>query len=116
MQYMHPLLNCEVHSIGGHYLISREGLFDDKDGKILYFIGYAITDSTCCGAGGCGYAIVAGHIIDYRSGMSKDGRCVSEIAPVQESKVEEITQMLKGKEGVTQVHFLTSKNDYKIMF
>jgi hypothetical protein len=116
MKYVHPLLNGTVDAIGGHYLISREVLFYDKDERILYFIGHAITDRACCGSGGCGYAIVAGKVIDYLSGTSEDGRNVSEITPVPESRFEELTHMLKSREGVTQVHFLTRKNDYKSMF
>lgn len=116
MKYIHPHLNCKVDAIGGHYLLSSEGVLDINDERILYFTGHAVTDRACCGAGGCGYAIVAGYIIAYRSSITGDGRYISEIMPVPEPRLDDITGILKKKEGVNQIHFLTPQNVYKIMF
>jgi len=116
MKYVHPLLNSEVDAIGGHYLLSKEAMLEDKEGDILYFIGHAITDRACCGTGGCGYAIIPGHVIAYRTDVSEDGRYISEIRPVMEKRFQEITSMMKKNEGVNQVHFLVSPNYYTILF
>jgi len=116
MKFVHPLLNHEVDAIGGHYLISKEALLQDGNENILYFLGHAITDRTCCGTGGCGYAIIAGHVIAYRTGMNEDGRYVSEIMPVSKRRFEELTGMMKREEGVIQVHFLTSPDHYAVLF
>lgn len=116
MRFIHPVLHKEVDAIGGHYVLVKEGMLKSPSGEILYFIGYAMADRACCGRGGCGYAIVAGHIVGYQSGVTCDGRQVSEIIPVQEGRYGEIAKILKDNEGVAQIHFLTSTNNYRVLF
>ena len=116
MEFIHPVLNIEIEAIGGHYMITHEDKLSLFDNEILYFVGYAVTDRACCGVGGCGYAIVAGCIIDYKSGLTDDGRPISIIEPVHKKWYVDITRKIQKKEGVTQVHFQCANGDRNVLF
>jgi hypothetical protein len=116
MEFIHPALNVEIDAIGGHYLITREErstLFDDE---ILSFVGDAVTGKAFCGARGCGYAIIAGCIIEYRSRLAEGGRHISIVEPVHDNRHVDVTRKIQKKEGVTQVHFLCTNGDRKVVF
>ena len=116
MEFVHPALHEEVNAIGGHYMFTKEDLLAHEVGDILYLIGYAATDTSCCGVAGCGYAIVPGHIKALRSCLREDNRYISEITPVDEQFYAEITKALRMKEGISQVHFLLASGGKKVMF
>jgi hypothetical protein len=48
--------------------------------------------------------------------LTHDNRSVSTIIPVQEKWYADITNTIRMKEGVNQVHFLNNSGDYKVMF
>ena len=50
--FTHPELGQEVTAIGGHYVFGKEIRWPFSNREILYFVGYAVLDSTCCGVGG----------------------------------------------------------------
>lgn len=113
---MHPVLNAQVDAIGGHYTITREERLPHVDGEILYFAGHAVVERSCCGPGGCGYALVAGHVVSLRSGLSPCGRLISVIEVIREEGYAEIAQAIRLKEGVNQVHFLCTDCHYEVVF
>ena len=104
--YAHPLLGEEITAIGGHYVLTKEVRVPHHDREILYLVGYAVLDSTCCGVGGCAYAIVPGFVLDWKFKKDLAGRPVSEVKPIQDPLVQkEIRQLLQKKEMVHQVNF-----------
>ena len=72
MDFIHPLMNEQVLAIGGYYTIAKEEKLVYKDREVLYLVGYAVLDNSCCGPGGCGYAIVPGYIVDWHAGKTQD--------------------------------------------
>lgn len=108
IEYIHKPLNQEALAIGGSYVLSREERLALDNDEILYLVGYGIFDRTCCGAGGCGYALVQGRIVRWQIKQTADGEPVSEIARVQSAdERRRIEAMIKKKEFVPQVVFLT---------
>lgn len=116
MDFIHPLLNEEIDSIAGHYTITKEEILPHEKGPILYLVGFACMDTSCCGYKGCSYAIVAGHIEELRCGRSEDGRIMSKVFPVSEDLHEEITGRICRKEGTSQVHITLPSGEKKIMY
>ena len=116
MEFVHPALNEEVNAIGGHYMFTKEDLLAHPAGDILYLVGYAATDTSCCGPGGCGYAIVPGHINSLRFRLNGDNRYISATTPVDERFYVEVTNAIRRKEGINQVHFLLASGGKKIMY
>jgi len=104
--YTHPILEEEITAIGGHYVLAKEVRLPHHGREILYLVGYAVLDSTCCGVGGCAYAIVPGFVLDWKFKKDLADRPVSEVNPIQDPLVQkEIRQLIQKKEMVHQVNF-----------
>ncbi len=116
IDFIHPLLNEEITTIAGYYVITREVIIPHQEGPVLSFVGFASTESSCCGAGGCGYAIVAGRIIELHSGISEDNRTISRVIPLEDRLHREVFDTIRLKEGVGQVHFLLKSGERKVMY
>ncbi len=105
-EYAHEL-NSRVESISGWYELEKEGTIQIDGKEVLYVVGNGIVDSSCCGMGGCRYALVPGHILKFKSRQNDDGLWVSEVEPIVDVKTrQEITRVLEEKEIVQQVQFL----------
>ena len=104
--FVHPKLGQEVTAIGGHYVFGKEIRLPFEGREILYFVGYAVLDSTCCGVGGTAYVLVAGYIGQFKYRRNRNGLPVSKVAPVQ-SRIDrkQIQNLIRKKEMVYQVTF-----------
>jgi hypothetical protein len=116
MEFVHPVLGEDVTAIGGHYTLTKEARLIYAGREVLYLVGFGSVDTSCCGVGGCIYALVPGYIVSYRSHtQSEDARDVSLVEPVDANARAAIAAMLKASEGVTQVHFVTDRGDRKVL-
>lgn len=107
MDFVHLPLNQEITAIGGHYTLVKEKRFTFKGRDILYLIGSAAFDTSCCGIGGCVYALVPGVVLDWKIRENQEGHAVSEIDPIRGEAIKsEIRSYLIEKEKVHQVQFL----------
>jgi len=114
--FTHPRLEVEIETISGHYALTREGHLE-RDGKqILYYMGYGVTDRSCCGNAGCGYAVVAGVVLSYKRDVDSDGRAVSLVEPLEESTYNDVAEVLRAKEAIRQVHFLCENGGTTVLF
>lgn len=104
-EYTHEL-EKEVLSISGRYELEKEEIMDHNGREILYVVGSAVVDSSCCGNGGCRYAIVPGFIRAWKSKINKAGFPISEVEPITEQILRAgIRKILEKKEWVSQVQF-----------
>ena len=105
-EFAHPKLGQEVSAIGGHYVFGKEIRLPYNGREILYFVGYAVLDSTCCGVGGSAYVLVAGYIKRWKFKENQNDRPVSQVEPIQE-RIEQklIKKVIQKKEMVFQVTF-----------
>ena len=105
--FSHPALNEQVTAIGGSYFILKEGRLPFADGEILYLVGAAIFDTTCCGAGGCAYALVPGFIRKWHYKTNHNGRPVSEVSPVKDGRQrKKIRDIIFRRESLLQIDFV----------
>lgn len=105
-EYVHQELNQEITAIGGHYALVKEVRLPFRGREVLYLVGYGIFDTTCCGVGGCTYALVPGFILDWKSKTNRDGLAVSRVEPIRdETTRKEVRRLIKGTETVQQVRF-----------
>ncbi len=106
-EYVHEELGKEVVAIAGNYAAEREERLAVKGREVLYVVGRAMFDTTCCGVGGCGYAFVPGYILSWKKGESVEGRPVSEVEPIEDLKLRsQIEERIKKSALVQQVQFL----------
>jgi len=105
--FIHIELNVETVAIGGHYVFTREVRLPFDGREILYMAGYALFDTSCCGSGGCGYALIPGFIQKWKNKINTDGRPISGIEPVNDPAMQkQIERLVKTIEAVPQVLFL----------
>jgi hypothetical protein len=106
-EYAHQELNQEVTAIGGHYVLVKEVRLPFQGREVLYLIGHAAFDTTCCGVGGCAYALVPGSVLGWKVATNQDGRPVSRVEPIRDEAVrKEISRLIDERETVQQVRFL----------
>jgi hypothetical protein len=104
--FKHPRLGKEVTAIGGHYVFGKENRMPYDRREILYFVGYAVLDSTCCGLGGVAYVLVAGFIHKWKFKKDHDNSFISLIESIRDPAVQkDIRKAIQKKEMVYQVTF-----------
>jgi uncharacterized Fe-S cluster-containing radical SAM superfamily protein len=104
--YIHPVLNEEIRAISGHYVLIEERRLAYNERKVLYFVGCAVADSSCCAAGGCAYALVPGFIRDWKYKTNPDNLAVSRVERIRDAGIQaEVRQLIQEKETVPQVNF-----------
>jgi len=109
IRFAHPALNEEVKSIAGWYLFSKEGTIRLGGSNVLFLVGHGVVDSSCCGSGGCSFALVPGAVVALKYAQDDQGRPVSLVAPITDPATrEEIRDLLIRSEGVSQVNFETA--------
>jgi hypothetical protein len=104
-EYTHDI-NREVLSISGRYELDKEERIELNGREILYVVGNAVVDSSCCGYGGCRYAIVPGFVVKWKGKVNEKGTPVSEVEPIQNDNLRrEIVDIIQRREWVNQVQF-----------
>jgi hypothetical protein len=104
--FIHPVLNEEVRTISGHYELARENRFAFKGREVLYYIGCAVVDSSCCAPGGCAYALVPGYIRQWKYKLNPENLSVSQVEPIRDAGDQaEIRRLIIKEDPVQQVNF-----------
>jgi hypothetical protein len=107
-EYAHRDLDQEVTAIGGHYRFCKEARIAFRGRPVLYLAGYAIFDSTCCGVGGCGYALVQGFVDNWKYRSDSEGFPISRVEEIGEPDIQvELGRLIQAEEKVQQVVFRT---------
>ena len=106
--FIHPELNQPVEFFGGSYVFNKEGKILYQGKEVLYFIGIAGLDASCCGRSGCAFVKVAGSIQRWKIKKDEEGHWTSEVGRITGAKSQEaISQLLKEEyPQVTQIEFL----------
>jgi hypothetical protein len=105
--FSHPKLNEQVTAIGGSYFLIKEVRLPFEGQELLYLIGAAIFDTTCCGTGGCAYALVPGFVHKWKYKADDNGRPVSQVSMVAGDRLRErIKAVILKNESVHQVDFI----------
>ncbi len=104
--FIHPELGQEITAIGGHYVFNNEQRLSFNNCDVLYLVGYAVVDTSCCGIGGCAYAMVPGYVRRWKYKKNETDEHVSEVEPVKEADDQAaISRLIRKKESVQQVTF-----------
>ena len=105
-EFVHQELNREITAIGGHYVLTKEVRLPFRGREVLYLVGCAVVDTSCCGAGGCAYALVPGFILEWKRQTDGDGLAVSQVEPIRDEATQrEIGRLIEEAEPVHQVIF-----------
>ena len=105
-EYTHIELNVEVQSIGGHYILEKEVRMPYHGEEVLYVVGTGVVDTSCCGMGGCRYAIVPGYLLEWKYRTNDDSLPVSEVMPIRDEDIKkQIRDRIMKEEMVQLVEF-----------
>jgi hypothetical protein len=94
IEHIHQPPGTEVRCIGGHYTIIEEGRLNHRGRTLLYWVGVAVVDSSCCGTGGCRFVHVPGYVTAWRNRIRPDGIAVSAVEPIADRKDRKIIKAL----------------------
>ena len=106
VRYTHLELDKDVHSIAGFYTPQKEVRLKYNDREVLYVIGQAVIDSSCCGVGSWEYAIVPGYILNWQNKSNEASLPVSEVEPISDEEARNnIRQIIQNYEAISQIEF-----------
>ncbi len=104
--FVHPEPGREVTAIGGHYVFNKEVRLPFNGREILYLVGCAVVDTSCCGIGGCAYVRVPGFVRQWKYKKTSSDESVSQVEPVADPKVQDaVRKIIRQKEMIDQVTF-----------
>jgi len=104
-EYAHQL-NIKVKAISGEYMLDKEDVVEYKGKKLLYGVGNAMVDSSCCGVYGCRYALVAGYVKSLKIRKNEHNMWISEVETITDRETRnDIKQLIEKNDCVSQVNF-----------
>ncbi len=104
--YTHRPLGLEVHSISGYYTIDEEKRISFRGREVLVARGCWAVENSCCGTGGCGFALVPGYVLEWQTSRNERGEPVTEIEPVRDEEAKQaLRRLIQESEKVPQVNF-----------
>jgi hypothetical protein len=106
-EHVHQLLDEEIRSIAGYYMVLEEGVLEYKGRELLYLVQMAAIETSCCGRGGMGFIFVPGFVNALKARRNTDGLWVSDVDRVDcEEDRKEITRLLLHRHpGFQQVNY-----------
>jgi hypothetical protein len=105
-RYTHEPLGKEIEALAGHYVIQAEDRVPFEGREVLVATGYMVLDNSCCGIGGCGFALVPGYVLRWKEAKNESDEPISEVEPLREEREREaLSKLILESEGVHQVSF-----------
>lgn len=106
VEYVHQELGEEVTALAGYYTPLDEHRLQHNGKEVLCVTGLSVIESSCCGTGGCAYAIVPGYVVSWKFRENEVGLPVTEVEPVADKAArQEITAILKERKFVGNIEF-----------
>ena len=106
-KYTHLELDKDVESgIARYYTPQKEVRLQYNGREVLYVIGQAVVESSCCGNGSWGYAIVPGYIVNWQNTKNEAGLPISEVEPILDEEVQHnIRRIIETEETASPIGF-----------
>ena len=105
-KYTHLGLNEEQKSIAGYYTPLKELRLKYSSREVLYVVGQAVIEASCCGAGSYQYVLVPGYIVDWQNEQNKEGLPVSEVETISDkASRNNIRRIIEEAEHISHIEF-----------
>jgi hypothetical protein len=107
-EYIHPEMNKPVEFFGGVYSFIEEGKLAHRGKEVLYSLGMASLEVSCCGMRGWAFIKVPGYVLSWKKRVDEHGRALSEIEKIADEESQgAIRKILEEKfPGFSQIEFL----------
>ena len=106
-KYTHLELNQDVEiGIASHYTPLQEVRLEYNGREVLYVVGLAVIEASCCGTGKWAYSIVPGYVINWQNTKNEVGLPVSEVEPIRDVETQnDISRIIEARESVHMIEF-----------
>ena len=106
-KYTHLELGKDVTTgITGYYTPQKEVRLKHNGSEVLYVIGQAVVESSCCGTGNWIYGIVPGYVVNWQNTENEAGLLVSEVESISDDEAQaNIRRTIETDEGTSVVEF-----------
>lgn len=106
LEYTHLKTNEDVTCIAGYYTPLKEVRLPYDGKEVLYVVGQAVIESSCCGVGRWGYVMVPGYIVHWQKRTNEAGLPVSEVEPISDRAARDnIRRTVQEMESISQIEF-----------
>ncbi len=106
LKYTHTKLEEDVICPAGYYTPLKEVRLKYNDREVLYMVGHAVMESSCCGSARGTYVTVPGYIVNWQNKTNEAGLPVSEVEPISdEATRENIRRIIQEAEAISQIDF-----------
>lgn len=110
VEFVHPDLGQEVTARAGYYVPLEEHVLPFKGREIIYILGHACIENSCCGGqGSWGYLQVPGFLVRKHIRGGQTAPLVSEIEIIQDEPTRnDIRESLLTRHPVSQIDIWTA--------
>ncbi|MFC2067269.1 hypothetical protein ACFLUO_09550 [Chloroflexota bacterium] len=106
-KYTHLELDEDIKTISGYYTPLSETRLEYNNREVLYVVGEAVIESSCCGSGNWAYVLVSGYIVNWQNEKNENGLPVSEVERISDTKAQaDIKKMINEAEHISRIEFL----------
>ena len=104
IEYTHPELDREVRSIAGYYVPVEEHVLPYNEREVIYILGSACIEASCCGSKDWLYIQVPGFLVRKHIRSGEGTLPVSEIETIQDKEDRDaIRHLLEEKHPSVQI-------------
>ncbi|MDD5126889.1 MAG: hypothetical protein PHR43_02145 [Dehalococcoidales bacterium] len=104
--YTHLPLNEQIDALSGYYVPIKETRLEYNGREVVYMVGQAVVEASCCGFQNRAYVLVPGYIVKWQSKTNEKGLPVSEVQPITDKDTQDaIQKIIRQTEQVDQVDF-----------
>jgi len=106
IKYTHLELDTDIDCLAGFYTPQKEVRLKYNGREVLYVVGRAVIESSCCGVGNWGYVLVPGYIVNWQTERNDAGQAISEVEPVaDEASKNNLRETIRKAESISQIEF-----------
>ncbi len=101
-------MNERIDFFAGGYVFVEEGRLVHRGKEVLYLLGLAGIEASCCGTGGCAFVKIPGYILTWEKTRNARGQRISEVERIDgQAEQTEIRRILKDMHpAFTQIEFI----------
>jgi hypothetical protein len=105
-QFAHQNLGEDYGGIAGYYTPLKEVRLEYLGRQVLYIVGKAVIESSCCGTGNWPYALVPGSIVEWRHSQNNNGLPVTSVELIEAPEVKkDLLGIIRRSEGLDCITF-----------
>lgn len=106
LEYVHQKLNEDSRSPAGYYTPEKEVRLRYNKREVLYVVGHAVIESSCCGISSWAYVIVPGYIVNWQSKTNESGLPVTEVEPISDKETRDtVKKIIQEAESISRIEF-----------